>query len=103
MKEKRIDENENIKIINFKDLPDTITPEDYSHWRRIGENYARERFNSDGFPTIKIYSKKSKKTINRLLADKYSVVLYELGLDKEEKDEILKEIAREMIKNEFAK
>lgn len=40
----------------FKELPDTITPYDYAEWRGIGENKAREIFNSNRF---------SKNTRNR--------------------------------------
>ena len=39
--------------ITFKDLPETITPYDYADWRGIGENKAREIFNSKDFPRIK--------------------------------------------------
>ena len=39
--------------ITFKDLPETITPYDYADWRGIGENKAREIFNSKGFPKLK--------------------------------------------------
>lgn len=38
---------------NYKDLPETITPYDYADWRGIGENKAREIFNSKGFPKLK--------------------------------------------------
>jgi len=74
----------------FKDLPETITPEDYGNWRRIGENKAREIFNSKGFPRI-------KGTGVKQLADKRAVLLYELGLNEKDKQEILKEIARNII------
>ncbi len=74
----------------FIDLPDTITPYDYADWRGIGENKAREIFNSKGFPRI-------KGTGVKQLADKRAVLLYELGLKEEEKQEVLKEIARQII------
>ena len=35
---------------------------------------------------------------SKLIADKRAVLLYELGLNEEDKKEILKEIAREIIK-----
>jgi len=77
-------------IIKFRDLPDTITPYDYAEWRGCGENKAREIFNSEGFPRIKGVGVKQ-------LADKRAVLLYELQLTKEEKQEILTEMARNMI------
>ncbi len=77
-------------IKTFKELPDTITPHDYSEWRGCGEGKAREIFNSKGFPRI-------KGTGVKQLADKRAVLLYELGLKEEEKQEVLKEIARQII------
>lgn len=74
----------------FSELPETITPYDYADWRGIGENKAREIFNGKGFPRI-------KGTGVKQLADKRAVLLYELGLRDEEKQEILKEIARQII------
>lgn len=74
----------------FNDLPDTITPYDYAEWRGIGENKAREIFNSKDFPRIKGVGVKQ-------LADKRAVYLYDLGLSEEDKKEILKEIAKEII------
>lgn len=74
----------------YKDLPDTITPYDYMEWRGVGENIAREKFNSKGFPKI-------EGTGVKQLADKRAVLLYELGLNPEEKQEVLKEIAKEII------
>lgn len=76
--------------ITFKDLPDTITPHDYAKWRGIGENKAREIFNSKGFPRL-------QGTGVKQLADKTAVRLYELGLSEEDRKTILKEIAKEMI------
>ena len=76
--------------ISFQDLPDTITPFDYAEWRGIGENKAREIFNSRGFPRIQGVGVKQ-------LADKRAVLLYELGLKPEEKQEVLKEIAKQII------
>lgn len=74
----------------FAELPDTITPYDYAEWRGCGENKAREIFNSKGFPRIKGVGVKQ-------LADKRAVYLYELGLSEEDKKEVLKEIARQII------
>ena len=76
--------------ITFNDLPETITPLDYANWRGIGENKAREIFNSKGFPRI-------QGTGVKQLADKRAVLLYELGLKEEEKQTVLKEIAKEII------
>lgn len=76
--------------ISYKDLPETITPYDYADWRGIGENKAREIFNKKGFPRI-------QGTGVKQLADKRAVLLYELGLTEEEKQEVLKEIARAII------
>lgn len=75
---------------NYEDLPDTITPFDYADWRGVGEITARNIFNSKGFPRI-------KGTGVKQLADKRSVLLYELGLKEEEKTEVLKEMARAII------
>ena len=74
----------------YEDLNDTITPFDYAERRGIGENKAREIFNSKGFPRIQGVGVKQ-------LADKRAVLLYELGLKSEEKQEVLKEIARQII------
>lgn len=74
----------------YSELPDTITPYDYAEWRGIGENKAREIFNSKGFPRI-------QGTGVKQLADKRAVYLFELGLTEEEKREVLKEIAKEII------
>ncbi len=74
----------------FNELPETITPLDYAEWRGIGENKAREIFNSKGFPRI-------EGTGVKQLADKTAVYLFDLGLKDEERQEVLKEIARTMI------
>lgn len=74
----------------YEELPDTITPFDYGEWRGIGENKAREIFNSKGFPRI-------KGTGVKQLADKRAVYLYDLGLPEEEKIEVLKEMARQIV------
>lgn len=76
--------------VTFQNLPDTITPYDYAEWRGIGENKAREIFNSKGFPRI-------KGTGVKQIADKRAVYLYELGLTEEDKKEVLKEMARQII------
>lgn len=76
--------------VAYKDLPDTITPYDYAEWRGCGENKAREIFNSKGFPRIQGVGVKQ-------IADKRAVFLYELGLTEEDKKEVLKEMARQII------
>lgn len=75
-------------------LPDTITPNDYAKWRRCGENTAREVFKSKGFPRIQGVGVKQ-------LADKRAVLLYELGLNEDDKKEVLKEIARNLVEKEM--
>lgn len=77
-------------IITFEELPETISPMDYANWRGIGENKAREIFNRKDFPRL-------KGTGVKQLADKRSVLLYDLGLKEEEKQTVLKEIAKEII------
>ena len=74
----------------YADLPETIGPLDYAEWRGIGENKAREIFNSKGFPRI-------QGTGLKQLADKRAVYLYDLGLKEEEKQTVLKEIAKQII------
>ena len=74
----------------FTELPETITPLDYAEWRGIGENKAREIFNSKGFPRI-------HGTGVKQVADKRAVYLYELGLSEEDKREVLKEMAKQII------
>ena len=76
--------------ITFQELPETISPIDYANWRGIGESKAREIFNRKDFPRL-------KGTGVKQLADKRAVLLYELGLKPEEKQEVLKEIAKEII------
>ena len=76
--------------ITFNELPETISPMDYAEWRGIGENKAREIFNSKGFPRI-------QGTGVKQLADKRAVLLHELGLKEEDRQEVLKEIARKII------
>ena len=76
--------------LKYEELPETITPFDYASWRGIGENKAREIFNSKGFPRL-------QGTGVKQLADKVAVRLYELGLSDEDRREVLKEIAKEMI------
>ncbi len=77
-------------IKTYQELPDTITPLDYANWRGIGENKAREIFNSRNFPRI-------QGTGVKQVADKRAVLLYELGLSKEDKQEVLKELAKQII------
>ena len=55
-----------------------------------GETKAREIFNSKGFPRIKGAGVKQ-------LADKRAVYLFELGLSEEDKKEVLKEMAKEIM------
>lgn len=74
---------------NYNELPDTITPYDYAEWRGVGENTARNVFNSQGFPRLKC-------TGTKQLADKRAVLLYELGIENAQ--EILKEVAKEFVK-----
>lgn len=77
-------------VLNYKNLPETITPYDYADWRGIGENKAREIFNRPDFPRI-------KGTGVKQLADKRAVLLYDLGLTGTEKQEVLQEIAKEIL------
>jgi hypothetical protein len=76
--------------IKYEDLNDTITPLDYAAWRGIGENKAREIFNSKGFPLIQGMGTK-------LIADKRAVFIYELGLSNQDKEQLLKELAVSII------
>lgn len=74
----------------YEELPDTITPYDYAEWRGVGENTARNIFNSKEFPRLQGVGVKQ-------LADKRAVYLYELGLSDEDRRDVLKEIARKII------
>lgn len=74
----------------YEELPDTITPLDYANWRGVGENTARNIFNSKNFPRI-------QGTGVKQIADKRAVFLYELGLSEEDKKEVLKEMARAIV------
>ena len=74
----------------YDELPDTITPYDYADWRGIGENKAREIFNSKGFPRI-------KGTGVKQVADKRAVLLFDLGLEDDEKQIVLKEMAKSIM------
>ena len=78
----------------YQELPDTITPLQYAEWRGCGESKAREVFNSKGFPRIQGVGVKQ-------LADKRAVLLYELGLNEDDKKEVLKEIARNLVEKEM--
>ena len=80
-------------IKNYEDLPDTITPNDYAEWRGCGENKAYEIFNSKGFPLIKGIGTKK-------IADKRAVLFFEMGLNEKERAEVLKEMAREIIRRD---
>lgn len=75
---------------DFVDLPETITPLDYAEWRGVGENTARNIFNMEGFPRI-------KGTGVKQLADKRAVYIFELGLSDEDRREMLKEMARQIV------
>lgn len=75
---------------NYSELNDTITPYDYMKWRGVGEPTARNIFNSKGFPRI-------QGTGVKQVADKRAVLLYELGLSEEDRKEVLKELARQII------
>lgn len=75
---------------NYSELNDTITPLDYAEWRGVGGNTARNIFNSKGFPRL-------QGTGVKQVADKRAVLLYELGLSEEDRKEVLKEIARQII------
>jgi len=74
----------------YSELNDTITPLDYAEWRGVGGNTARNIFNSKGFPRI-------QGTGVKQVADKRAVLLYELGLKEQDRQEVLKEIARAII------
>ncbi len=74
----------------YEELPDTIGVEDYMEWRGCGRPIADAVFHQEGFPRI-------KETGSKLIADKRAVLLYELGLKDEERQEVLKEIARNII------
>lgn len=74
----------------YEELPETITPLDYAEWRGIGETKAREIFNRKDFPRL-------KGTGVKQLADRRAVFLYDLGLKEEEKQEVLKEIAKSIL------
>lgn len=84
----KVQEKKSIKT--YEELPDTITPYDYAEWRGIGENKAREIFNSKGFPRL-------KGTGVKQLADKVAVRLYDMGLNEEDRKEVLKETAKLML------
>ena len=75
---------------NYEDLPDTIGILDYMAWRGAGRKIADNVFHSKGFPRI-------QNTGNKLIADKRAVFVYELQLKDDEKQELLKEIARKII------
>lgn len=77
-------------ILNYENLPETITPYDYADWRGIGENKAREIFNSKGFSKL-------KGTGVKQLADKRAVLLHDLGLEGENLQIVLQEIAKQII------
>ncbi len=74
----------------YEELPDTIGVEDYMKWRGCGRATADAVFHQKGFPRV-------QGTGTKLIADKRAVLLYELGLSKEDKQEVLKEIAKEII------
>lgn len=75
---------------NYEDLNDTIGVEDYMEWRGCGRATADAVFHAKGFPRI-------PNTGTKLIADKRAVLLFELGLKEQEKQDILKELAKEII------
>lgn len=75
---------------SYEELPDTITVYDYMEWRGCGRATADAIFHAKGFPLI-------PNTTSKLMADKRAVLLYELGLKEEEKQEVLRQIAREIV------
>ena len=77
-------------LIRYEDLPDTITPIDYMKWRGCGRATADAVFHAKDFPRL-------RNTGTKLLADKRAVLLYEMGLSKENIECVLKEIAKEMM------
>jgi len=76
--------------VTYEELPDTITPNDYAKWRRIGLNAAREAFKSRGFPILPHIGQKQ-------LADKRAVLLFELGMNDEERTKFYKELAEKLV------
>lgn len=82
--------------IKYEDLPDTITPIEYKLWRGCGRATADTVFHAKDFPRI-------QNTGTKLMADKRAVLLYELGLPEEDRKEVLKEMAREIIREENIK
>lgn len=74
----------------YEELPDTIGVEDYMKWRGCGRPTADAVFHQKGFPRV-------QGTGTKLIADKRAVLLYELGLKEDEKQAVLKEIARQII------
>ena len=81
---------EKVSTVKYEDLPDTITIQDYAKWRGVGENAAREIFNSKDFPRLKGMEKK-------LIADKRAVFIHELGLKSDDKEQLLKQLAISII------
>lgn len=75
--------------ISFADLPEIISYKDYANYMGIGENKAREKFNSKGFPLLKGVG-------NKKLANKYSVFLYDMPEDM--RALYAAQFARQMIK-----
>ena len=82
--------------IKYEDLPDTITPIEYMQWRGCGRATADAVFHAKDFPRI-------QNTGTKLMADKRAVLFHELGLPEEDRKEVLKEMAREMIRKENIK
>lgn len=81
-------------MTTFQDLPDTIGVKEYMDWRNCGRMTADAAFHSKGFPRLWNES-------NKLQADKRAVLLFELGLTKEDRELVLKEIARELVSREM--
>lgn len=78
------------RAVKYEDLPDTITVDDYGKWRRLGKAIASQKFHAKDFPRLKGCG-------NKLLADKRAVLLFELGLNEQDKQLILKELAYKII------
>lgn len=74
---KRGDDKLNVKkeaTLNWKDAPDTISPEIYAEIRGIGVKNARNIFKRKDFPRI-------ESAGNKQLADKTAVRLYDMGIN----------------------
>ena len=75
---------------NYEDLPDTIGVEDYMEWRGCGRATADAVFHATGFPRI-------PNTGTKLIADKRAVLLYEMGLQGENLQLVLLQLAKQIL------